>query len=109
MKTLILAVAILATTACGPRPVEVQNGPKPANEVTLRVTNNLSQDVNVYVVNGGQDLFLKQVAANSTAALSVPGIPAGTTVMLKATPADGSKTYTRDNVTLTTLYDWQVP
>lgn len=108
-KTLIVATSLIAATACGPRPVEVQSGPKPATEVTLRVTNNLSQSVNVYVVNGGQDLFLKQVMANSTESMAVPGIPAGTTVMLKAAPLDGSRTYTRDNVTLSGVYDWQVP
>jgi hypothetical protein len=78
-------------------------------EVSLRVTNNLTQAVNVYVTNAGSDIFLKQVAANSTEAMTVPGVPAGATVMLKATPVDGSRTYTRDNVTLTASYDWTVP
>jgi hypothetical protein len=41
--------------------------------------------------------------------MNVPGVSAGTTVRLKAVPADGSRAYTRDNVTLTGLYEWTVP
>jgi hypothetical protein len=109
MKLFLAALALCATTACGPRQVEVRTGPQPATEVTLRVTNNLAQAVNVYMVSSGSDVFLKQVAANSAASMSVPGVSAGTTVSLKATPVDGSRTYTRDNVTLSGLYEWQVP
>lgn len=109
MKLFLAALALSAVTACGPRQVEVRTGPQPATEVTLRVTNNLAQAVNVYMVSSGNDVFLKQVAANSAASMSVPGVSAGTTVSLKATPVDGSRTYTRDNVTLSSLYEWQVP
>jgi len=110
MKRLIAMMSLaIAATACGPRQVEVRTGPQPVSEVTLRVTNNLSQATNVYVVNGGTDIFLKQVPANSAASMNVPGISAGTTVGLKATPVDGSRSYTRDNVTLSGLYEWQVP
>jgi hypothetical protein len=110
MKAFMTAVLLSAAAlGCGPRPVEVQTGQQPATEVSLRVTNNLSQAVNVYVVNSGSDMFLKQVDANSTLSMTVPGIASGTTVMLKATPADGSRTYTRDNVTLSGVYEWQVP
>lgn len=109
MKLVLAALALAAVTACGPRQVEVRTGPQPVSEVTLRVTNNLTQAVNVYVVNGGNDVFLKQVAANSAESMNVPGVSVGTTVSLKATPADGSRTYTRDNVALTALYEWQVP
>lgn len=99
----------VAATACGARQVEVRTGPQPVSEVTLRVTNNLTQAANIYVVNGGSDLFLKQVAAHSAESMNVPGISAGSTVGLKATPIDGSRSYTRDNVTLSGLYEWQVP
>jgi hypothetical protein len=110
MKKLIamLGLAVLAT-ACGPRQVEVRTGPQPVSEVTLRVTNNLSQAANIYVVNGGTSVFLKQVAANSAESMNVPGISAGSTVELKATPVDGSRSYTRDNVTLSGLYEWRIP
>lgn len=110
MKKLIAMMTLaVAATACGARQVEVRTGPQPVSEVTLRVTNNLSQAANVYVVNGGSDLFLKQVAAHSAESMNVPGIAAGATVGLKATPVDGSRSYTRDNVTLSGLYEWQIP
>lgn len=109
MKVLLAALALMATTACGPRQVQVQTGAQPVSEVTLRVTNNLTQAVNVYVENGANDVFLKQVAANSSESMNVPGVSAGTTVRLKATPVDGSRTYTRDNVQLSGLYEWTVP
>jgi hypothetical protein len=41
--------------------------------------------------------------------MNVPGVAAGTAVGLKATPVDGSRSYTRDNVTLSGLYEWQIP
>lgn len=104
-----MALAVLGVVACGPRQVEVRTGPQPITEVTLRVTNNLAQPVNVYVVNGGTEVFLRQVASHSAENVAVPGIAAGTTVQLKAVPLDGSRAYTRDSVTLTSLYEWQVP
>ena len=110
MKKLIAMMALaVAATACGPRQVEVRTGPQPVSEVTLRVTNNLSQAANIYVVNGGSDIFLKQVPANSTESMNVSGVAAGATVGLKATPVDGSRSYTRSNVVLSGLYQWQVP
>ena len=112
MKRLLTVALLLATApliACGPRPVQVQTGPQPTTEVSLKVTNNLSQAVNVYVVNGGTDLFLKQVDGNSAQSMTVPGIASGASVTLKAVTADGSRTYTRDGVTLSGTYEWQVP
>jgi hypothetical protein len=103
---LVMAVSV---TACAGRQVEVTTGPQPATDVSVRLTNNLSQAVNVYVTTGGTDVFLKQVAANSVESLPVNGIAAGTTVTLKARTVDGTRTYTRDNVYLSTNYDWRVP
>lgn len=99
----------LAATGCAGRQVEVTTGPQPAADVSVRLTNNLSQAVNVYVTTGGTDIFLKQVSANSVEVMPVVGIPAGTTVILKARTVDGTRTYTRDNVQLATNYDWRVP
>jgi hypothetical protein len=104
-----IALSTTAAACASQRQVEVKTGTQQVAEVSLRVTNNLTQAVNVYVTNGGSDIFLKQVAANGTESMAVPGVPAGATVMLKATPVDGSKTYTRDNVTLTASYEWTVP
>jgi hypothetical protein len=105
----VILFVTVGSTACGPRPVQIQTGQQPTTEVTLRVTNNLSQAVNVYVVTGGQDIFLKQVDANGALSISVPGVSAGTIVTVKATSVDGSRTYTRENVTLSGVYEWQVP
>ena len=107
-----LSVVLVAVTlaACGPRQVEVTTGAQPSvAELGLQMTNNLSQGVNVYVVSGGSDVFLRQVAANSTETLAVRGVAAGSTVTLRATTVDGSRTYTKDNVVLSGTYVWQVP
>lgn len=110
MKKLIALMALtVAATACGPRQVEVKTGPQPVSEVTLKVTNNLAQAANIYMVKGGSDVFLKQVPANDTESMNVPGVSAGMTVGLKATPVDGTRTYTKNNVTLSGLYVWQIP
>ncbi|MDP9179961.1 MAG: hypothetical protein M3O61_20020 [Gemmatimonadota bacterium] len=108
VASLALAVTV-AATGCAGRQVEVTTGPQPAADVSVRLTNNLSQAVNVYVTTGGTDVFLKQVSANSVEVMPVAGIPAGTTVTLKARTVDGTRTYTRDNVQLATNYDWRVP
>jgi len=54
-------------------------------------------------------VFIGQVAANSEKTLPVSGIGSGATVTLKARTADGSRTYTKDNVSLTGSTDWTVP
>ena len=84
-------------------------GPEPATDVAIHLTNNLSQAVNVYVVSGGNDIFLKQVAANSVEHIPVAGVPAGATVNLRAVTVDGTRTYTKNNVTLSSMYDWRLP
>ena len=108
MKKLLFALLVSAA-ACAGRQVEVTTGPEPAAEVGIHLTNNLSQAVNVYVTTGGTDMLLKQVAANSTEHLPVRGIAAGTNVTLKAVTVDGTRTYTRKDVALTTMYEWRVP
>jgi hypothetical protein len=110
MRVLMVSLSMLVLAACGPRKVEVGTGPEPTTDVALHVTNNLSQAVNVYVVSGTNDIFLKQVAANSVEHIPVAGIPAGSTVNLRAVTVDGTRTYTKNNVTLaTTMYDWRLP
>jgi hypothetical protein len=110
MKTLIASLAFaVAVMGCGPRQVEVSTGPQPAADVSIRLTNNLTQAVNLYVTSGGTDVFLKQVGANSVEVVPVRGLNAGTTVTLKARTVDGTRTYTRDNVYLAANYEWRVP
>lgn len=109
MRTLIVSLALLTTVACAGRQVEVRTGPTPAADVSIRLTNNISQAVNVYVTSGSSDVFLKQVAANSVEVLPVSGMAAGTVVTLKARTVDGTRTYTRNNVSLAANYEWRVP
>ena len=111
MRALLAGVLLLAVTAtgCGKRQVNVTTAPKTSAAVTVHFTNNDNNAVNVYVVNSGTDLFLKQVAANSTEDLPVAGIASGTQVRLKATRTDGSKTYTSDPMALNATTTWRVP
>ena len=109
MKKFFFAVALLTATACAGRQVEVTTGAEPSAEAGIHITNNLSQAVNVYVTTGGTDMLLKQVAANSTEHLPVRGIASGTNVTLKAVTVDGTRTYTRKDIILSTMYEWRVP
>jgi hypothetical protein len=109
MRVLMLSLSIVALAACGGRQVEVRTGPEPATDVAIHLTNNLSQAVNVYVVSGGNDIFIKQVSANTVDHLPVAGVPAGATVNLRASTVDGTRTYTKNNVTLNSMYEWRLP
>jgi hypothetical protein len=106
----LVAVLVLAaaSTACGPRNVEVGSAPARA-ETNVRVTNTLGQAVNVYVLSGDNEIFLRQVPANSETRLPVPGVASGSTVRLRAVTIDGSRTYTSDSVVLQGTYPWRVP
>jgi hypothetical protein len=99
----------LASVACAPRQVEVRTAPTASANVALQVVNTLSQPVNVYVTSGGTDTFLRQVPANNTQIIPVQGLPAGTTVTVKAVTIDGKSTYTRDNVVLKGTYTFRLP
>lgn len=105
----ILATVLLLTAACGPRQVEVRTAPSQTAEVALHFTNNLAQAVNVYVNSGGSDLFVRQVAANTSEHLPVQGISSGTNVTLKATTIDGARTYSRTGVQMQGTVSWRVP
>jgi Flp pilus assembly protein TadD len=109
MRALVTAALLATLTACGGRQVEVRSGAAPVAETSISMTNNLSQAVNVYVESAGNDILLKQVAANSTELLPVSGVATGSSVTLKARTVDGTRTYSKPNVTLTGTYNWQVP
>ena len=109
MRVLMVSLSMFALAACGGRQVEVRTGPEPAPDVAIHLTNNLSQAVNVYVVSGGNDIFLKQVGSNSVEHIPVSGVAAGSTVNLRAVTVDGTRTYTKNNVTLNSLYEWRLP
>ena len=104
LVSLVLALPL----GCGPRQVEVRSSPRPTAEVSLSVTNRLTQAINVYVVTEGSEVFLKQVPANTSELIPVPNLPSGTTVQLRARTADGTRTYTRDNVVLSATVSWEV-
>jgi hypothetical protein len=110
MRAIFASVVFIgALVGCGGRAIRVESAPVVAPSITLTVTNGLAQAVNVYIVSGGLDRFLQQVAANSTAALRVAGLTIGASVGLKATTADGTKTYTKDGVSLQAGNTWAVP
>ena len=107
---LALALALATATACGGRAVEVRTAPVTTSELSVQVTNNLSQAVNVYATaTGSSELFLRQIPANTVEKVPVQGLASGTKVTFKAVTADGSRTYQSRDVTLTGLYVWSVP
>jgi hypothetical protein len=108
MRILTMVLLAAAITACN-RKVEVNSAPAPASGMAVHLTNNATQAVNAYVTASGSDVFIGQVAANSEKTLPVSGVASGTPVTLKAKTADGARTYTKDNVSLTASTDWTVP
>ena len=108
MRIAVLAAALALTTACGPRRVDVRTAPQ-SSQVAVQVTNNLTQAVNVYVVSGGNDTFLRQVKGNSVETVPIQGFASGTSVTIKATTIDGVQTYSRPNVVLNGTYSFAVP
>lgn len=105
-----LVLALMFATACGQRQVEVRTAPTSVTEQAVQVTNNLSQAVNVYVARpSSNELFLKQIPANTAEKLPVQGIASGTSVTFKAVTVDGSRTYQSRNVTLSGLFVWSIP
>jgi hypothetical protein len=109
MMVLALAATTMSATACGGRRVEVVDTAPRQAEVSLHVTNNLTQAVNVYVLHSGDTHFVGQVAARSTQHLPVANVAAGTTVSLRATRADGAQSYDRANIQLVGTFTWQIP
>jgi hypothetical protein len=109
MRALLMGFALLTAAACGPRQVEVGSGAPSQAEVMLTVRNNFSQPVSVYVVQGGNPMFVKLVAANAEETIPVRGVAAGSNVTLRATLADGSRTVEKSGVTLGGTYSWPIP
>lgn len=104
----LLGVAVLLA-ACSPRQVEVRSAPSSQAEVSIHLTNNLTQAVNVYVAGGGSPVFVRQVPANTTEHLPVRGLAAGTRVTLRATTVNGALTYERKDVVLNGMFAWALP
>jgi hypothetical protein len=107
MLVLLLAVS---TTSCRRRVVVTTPTPVPqVAQASLKVSNDAAQAVTVFVSYAGTEYTLGRVTANTTAVLAVAQVPVGAQVRLRAELADGSRSYTRDGVTLTTSYEWRVP
>jgi hypothetical protein len=106
MRTIALTVALLLAGACGPRQVEVRTAPATQADVSIHLTNNLRQAVHVYVVAGGEPIFVRQVPASTVQHLPVRGVGAGSTVTLRATTIDGARTIERRNVLLDGMIAW---
>lgn len=113
MRRFAMFWALLVLGACSGRQVAVTTSPEPATSesaVSLRVTSTLAQPVNVYVVMGGNEMFVRQVGAQATETAVVRGVPAGTVVMLRARPVDGRQVYEKPDVQLGAgVYEWRVP
>jgi hypothetical protein len=105
-----LFVGALLIAACRPRTVDVRTAPtqQQAAQVSVRVNNNLSQAVNVYVSLNGTDTFLRQVAAGSSTTIPVQGFAPGSSVILRAVTVDGVRKYDR-NVVLTGTVTFPLP
>lgn len=109
MKAILAAIMMVAVLACGPRQVDMTPGPETGPEATLRVTNNFTQAVNVYVIQDGSEMLVGQVPANSTQQFPVRGLTGTERVNLRARSVDGTRSWDRSNVTLSGIYDWRVP
>jgi hypothetical protein len=106
---LLVPLLLLAASACGPRQVEVRTAADLPPEAAIVVENSLPLAVNVYVIDSGTELFLRQVPARGSVRLPVRGVPTGRRVTLRATTRDGSRTFTRENVVLDGTYRWTLP
>jgi hypothetical protein len=111
LRVPLLALALAASAACGPRQVEVRTAPTTtATEQSVRITNNLSQAVNVYVTpTAGSEIFLRQVPANTVEVVPVAGVAPGSSVTFKAVTVDGSRTYQSRSAALSGQFLWSVP
>ena len=109
MRHLVIALSLAIVGACGQRQVEVRTAADLPPETAVEVRNTLSQAVNVYVVDGGSEIFLRQLAAGAQEKLRVRGVPSGRKVTLRATTRDGSRTFSRENVVLQGTVPWTLP
>lgn len=102
------AVTAMSVSACGGRQVNVGTTPTTAAS-TLRFTNNATFPVNVFVVEGTTETFVRQVAANTTESLPVRGVAMGAQVRYRAVSVDGRQVYDSPMVVVSSTYTWKVP
>jgi hypothetical protein len=110
IRVACVALVLAGASACGGRAVEVRTAPTVVSDMSVQVTNNLSQAVNIYATaTGSTELFLRQVPANTVEKVPVQGVSSGSKVTFKAVTVDGSRTYQSRDVALTGVYVWSVP
>lgn len=109
LRTRISAFLVVVVAACGPRPVSVTTAPSVVPAVSVEVTNTLNVPVNIYLVVAPKQVFLGQVASNSTVTLPVAGYAPGATVTLRAVLADGTRQFDKSDFVLSTKAGWRVP
>jgi hypothetical protein len=110
VRVACVALVLAGAGACGGRAVEVRTAPTVVSDMSVQVTNNLSQAVNIYATaTGSTELFLRQVPANTVEKVPVQGVSSGSKVTFKAVTVDGSRTYQSRDVALTGVYVWSVP
>lgn len=103
-------VASVLVAGCGARQVEISDVPAPAeSSASLTISNTLSQAVNVYVLQGTSETFVRQLPANSTQVVALRGVAAGGRVVLRARTADGTRTFTSDELDLSSGREWRLP
>lgn len=108
LTTLFVAGAMIA--GCGARQVEVSDGPAPAEaSASITISNTLSQAVNVYVLQGSNETFVRQLPANSTQIVNLRGVTTGGRVTLRARTADGTRTFTSDEMEVSSGREWRLP
>ena len=109
VRAIAFATVLTGVAACGPRQVEVKTAAPRPTGISIQVKNDLPQAVNVYIVSGGVDSFLEQIAAKTSKTVPVQGFAAGMTVSLKAVTVDGARTFSKNNVVLNGTYDFPLP
>ena len=61
------------------------------------------------VTCGGCETHHGEAIVRAKEHIPVAGVPAGATVNLRAVTVDGTRTYTKNNVTLSSMTDWRLP
>lgn len=110
IATGLLLSAALLVSGCAARQVEVSDGPAPAQQsASISISNSLGQAVNVYVVQGTSETFVRQVPANATQLVTIPGVASSGMVTLRARTVDGTRTFTSDEMLMSGSPQWRVP
>ena len=81
----------------------------PAADDSVRLTNTLTQAVNVYVVTRAGEVFVGRVDAGASAAFTVRGTRPGEQLQARATTVSGSQSYTREALVVGSADGWRIP